>query len=354
MHPLSGFMGRPMHNRIELERPTLPLLDRHNRIHRSMRISVTDVCNIRCRYCMPGDAVQFMPPEQHLSYDELASIVRVCVRLGIHDYRITGGEPLTRPGLAELFSRLNDIAGVQSLALTTNGMMLKDQLSELTSAGLRRVNISLDTLRDDVFQKLCRRSGLHKVLEGIEAAVDEPRIQLRLNALVLRDINLEDAVELVAFARARRITLRFIEFMPLDADRSWTSQKMVSGQELREILANRFGAMLPVKSNNASQPSVDYQFEDGSQVGFIDSVSSPFCNLCDRLRLTADGKLRNCLFGKEEWDLKGTLAISNNEAEFSTTLEQTIRNCVDAKAAAHGIETQGFQRPQRSMYQIGG
>lgn len=334
---------------------SLPLLDQHHRIHRSMRISVTDVCNIRCQYCMPDGPVQFLPNNQLLSYQQIAQIAAVCSELGIEKYRITGGEPLARPNLHELFESLAKIPGIKDVALTTNGMMLKDQVAALVAAGLRRVNISLDTLQEETFQKLSRRSGLSRVLEGIEAALDQPQLSVRLNALVLRDVNLNDVVELVLFANSRKVTMRFIEFMPLDASRSWTQSRMVSGSELRQLLSDRVGPLTPVASNNPAQPSTDYQFADGSCVGFIDSVSSPFCSRCDRLRLTADGKLRNCLFGKEEWNVKTLFATCNDDPlEFRQQFEKTIRDCVLAKAAAHGIDKAQFQPPERAMYQIGG
>jgi GTP 3',8-cyclase len=334
----------------------LPLVDRYQRVHRAMRISVTDVCNIRCQYCMPDGEVKFLAKDRHLSYSQIARVVQVCAGLGIKDYRLTGGEPLVRPGLHELISSLLEIRGVADVALTTNGMLLKDQLPQLVAAGLRRVNISLDTLSEDTFKRLSRRAGLHLVLEGIEAALSEPRLQVRLNALVLRDVNLPDIIELVQFAKTRQITMRFIEFMPLDAERTWNQTRMVAGQELRELLASHFGPLTPHKSLDPAQPATDYTFADGTSVGFIDSVSQPFCSRCDRLRLTSDGKLRNCLFGKQEWDIGQLLSqpASQYPAELDQQLETLLRECVDAKAAAHGIDDPQFQPPARAMYQIGG
>lgn len=334
----------------------LPLIDRFQRVHRAMRISVTDVCNIRCQYCMPDGQVHFLPHDQHLTFAQIARIVRVCAALGIQEYRLTGGEPLVRPGLHELVSDLLDIQGVADVALTTNGMLLKTQLPELVAAGLRRVNISLDTLNEQTFQRLSRRAGLYQVLEGIEAVLAEPALKVRLNALVLRDVNFEDVIELVEFAKTRRVTLRFIEFMPLDAERAWQQHRVVSGEELRQLLSNRFGPLTPVRAEDPAQPASDYVFADGSKVGFIDSVSQPFCSRCDRLRLTSDGKLRNCLFGKQEWDIGQLLKQSANLAsdDLDRSLERLLRECVLAKNAAHGIADPQFQPPARAMYQIGG
>ncbi len=332
----------------------LPLIDRHHRVHRSMRISVTDVCNIRCQYCMPDGQIAFLPQDRHLSYSQIARIVAACTRLGIHDYRITGGEPLMRPNLDQLIARLTELNGVDQVAITTNGMLLKSQLPALMQAGLKRVNISLDTLNDATFQRMSRRAGLERVLEGVEAALDQPQLTIRLNALILRDVNLNDVVELVKFARSRQVTIRFIEFMPLDGSRSWSTDRMVSGHELRQHIADRVGALHLVPSDNPSQPSTDYQFEDGSRVGFIDSVTSPFCNRCDRIRLTSDGKLRNCLFGTREWNVTDLLAAYTDELQFRQQFEVRIRECVMAKAAAHGIDQPSFQQPERAMYQIGG
>lgn len=319
-----------------------------------MRISVTDVCNIRCQYCMPDGPISFLPQDRHLSYSQIVRIVAACTQLGIHDFRITGGEPLMRPHLDQLVAQLTRLDGVNQVAITTNGMLLKAQLPALMQAGLKRINISLDTLSDANFQRMSRRAGLDRVLEGVEAALDQPQLTVRLNALVLRDVNLNDVVDLVQFARSRRVTIRFIEFMPLDASRSWSTDKMVSGHDLRQLISERVGALQLVPSDNPAQPSMDYQFEDGTQVGFIDSVTSPFCNRCDRLRLTSDGKLRNCLFGTQEWDLIELLTTFSDENQFRQHFEQRVRECVMAKAAAHGIDQPSFQQPERAMYQIGG
>ncbi len=327
----------------------LPLIDSFGRLHRSLRISVTDRCNIRCQYCMP-EIASFMQSDKLLSFEEIHALVEVVATLGIRKLRITGGEPLMRPNLARLLSMLSGVKGIEDIALTTNGMLLADQISELAAAGLKRVNISLDTLSEETFRKLSRREGLDAVLAGIEAALAQPGMGVRLNALVMRDINLDDVYALVEFARERKITLRFIEFMPLDAERSWNRQQMVSGAELRAALEERYGPLVKAVSTDPAQPSTDYTFADGQgELGFIDSVTQPFCSGCDRLRLTADGKLRNCLFSREEWDVRTWLRSFD-----AAQLETTIRQCLAAKRAAHGIDAVDFVQPQRAMFQIGG
>ena len=342
--------------------PSLPLIDGFGRIHRSLRISVTDRCNIRCQYCMP-EVASFLPHGALLSFDEITQFVRVVTALGVRDLRVTGGEPLMRPQLPELLRRLVSIPDLNDLALTTNGMLLADQLPQLVSAGLRRVNISLDTLSEAVFRRLSRRAGLDQVLAGIDAAAREPALQVRLNALVMRDVNFDEVLELVEFAIDRSIPIRFIEFMPLDAERAWNRTQMVSGEEMRARLSARFGILVKLERRDSSQPSTDYTFADGSGVvGFIDSVSQPFCSACDRLRLTADGKLRNCLFGLEEWDVRELLrqpntapfAAGEGGIEVTKAIESTVRSCLAAKRAAHGIDAVDFAPPERAMFQIGG
>ncbi len=328
---------------------TLPLVDRFGRVHRSLRISVTDACNIRCQYCMPAD-VRFQPREQHLSFGEITALVKVTAQMGVCNLRITGGEPLLRPRLHELVSMLRDVEGVEELALTTNGMLLAEQMTCLADAGLTRVNISLDTLSESKFKQLTRRDGLDRVLEGIAAAIATPGVQVKLNALVLRDLNLDDVLDIVEFAQQRDVAIRFIEFMPLDGERNWTRDRMVRGDELRQLISRHLGPLTPVPAADASQPATDYRLAGGGRVGFIDSVSQPFCGKCDRLRLTADGKLRNCLFGREEWDVAALLQQGADTQELQRLLAAAVR----AKHAAHGIAEPGFQPPQRAMYQIGG
>lgn len=338
------------HGQIRPVAPPLPLIDQFDRVHRSLRISITDICNIRCQYCMPSEAVQFMPRDHLLSYDAIVEFARIAISCGISRFRITGGEPLTRPGLATLVQNLDQLDGAKDLAMTTNGMLLAKHAAELATAGLRRVNISLDTLREETFKRLSRRDGIASVVEGIDAALAN-NFEVKLNSLVLRDINSQDVIELVDFARTRDITVRFIEFMPLDADGAWNSDTMVSGAELRRTIEQEIGPLSPIASKSAAQPAREFSLPGGGRVGFIDSVSQPFCGNCDRLRLTAEGKLRNCLFGQEEWDVARLLSASTIDRQ---EIESSMRRCIQAKHAAHGIDNANFVPPKRAMYQIGG
>jgi cyclic pyranopterin phosphate synthase len=298
---------------------------------------------------MPAGDIAFLPRDELLTYEEIVRFVECVASLGVSRIRLTGGEPLIRKNLASLIALLKANPSVESIALTTNAMLLADQIGALTNAGLDQINISLDTLREDIFKKLSRREGLDRVLEGIDAALSFG-FRPRLNAVLMQGINDGDAAALVEFARERGLIMRFIEYMPLDSEREWNGKQLVSGEELRRRLADQLGQIVPVTRSDPSRPSQEYDFVDGGgRVGFIDSVTSPFCEACDRLRLTAEGKLRNCLFGREEWDVRGLLRTGAIEE-----LKSEIQACVQAKFAGHGIGEAGFAPPTRAMYQIGG
>ncbi|MCY2985357.1 MAG: GTP 3',8-cyclase MoaA [Planctomycetota bacterium] len=327
-----------------------PLVDSFGRVHESLRISVTDACNIRCRYCMPETVLGFLPQNRLLKYDSIARIASIFARAGVHKIRLTGGEPLMRPNLEKLIEQLAVTPGLRQIAMTTNAMLLTDKIVSLEKAGLTHINISLDTLRENAFREISRRDGLDQVLAGIDAAVSS-RLKVRLNALVLREINLQDCVPLVEFARQRNLFIRFIEFMPLDADRQWSQDQVVNGHELRLHLETHFGPLTPIDRLDPSQPASDFGFADGQGgVGFIDPVSQPFCKSCNRIRLTADGKLRNCLFGREEWDLKGACETGASDQ----VIYDIAASCIQSKYASHGISSSDFKQPERAMYQIGG
>lgn len=328
-----------------------PLIDRFGRVHRSLRISVTDRCNIRCQYCMPAETIRFLPKHHLLSFEEIARLVAVVAPLGLRRLRLTGGEPLVRQNLDRLVAALKATPQVEEVALTTNGILLAEQLPALAAAGLDRINISLDTLRPATFERLSRREGLDRVLAGIDAAC-EAGYQPRLNALVLRDLNLDEVDDLVRFAVDRQLTLRFIEFMPLDADRAWQQERVVSGEELRRRLERAFGPLVPIDKPHSAQPAQDWEIA-GGRVGFIDPVSQPFCGDCDRLRLTAEGKIRNCLFGREEWDVRADLQTFQDR-ELDERIATRLRHALLAKHANHGIAQAEFRPPERAMYQIGG
>jgi cyclic pyranopterin phosphate synthase len=330
--------------------PLPPLIDSFGRVHESLRVSVTDACNIRCRYCMPETVASFLPQHRLLSFDSIARVVSVLARSGIRKVRLTGGEPLMRPNLERLVDKLAKIQGLAQIAMTTNAMLLSDRVSALESAGLTHINISLDTLREAAFKRISRRDGLDAVLRGIESAV-ATKLVVRLNALLMRDINLQDCIPLVEFARTKNLFIRFIEFMPLDADRQWSQDQVVSGTELRSVLESHFGSLTSIGRSDPAQPSSDFGFQDGrGGVGFIDPVSQPFCQSCNRVRLTADGKLRNCLFSQEEWDLKAACESNASDHE----IYSIATACIRKKYASHGISESNFKQPERAMYQIGG
>ena len=333
-----------------MTKPT-PLIDSHGRVHTSLRISITDRCNIRCFYCMPAENVKFRPRNELLSYEEIERFASVAARLGINRLRITGGEPLVRNNLAELIERLSAIDGIHDIALTTNGILLAEQAAKLKTAGLQRLNISLDTLDDDVFFQLSRRRGIDQVIAGIHAAKQLGFEKIRLNAIAIKSITEQEIVPLAMFARQHDLELRFIEFMPLDADDQWQRQQVLTGDKIKDILEASFCNLVPVTRNDPSQPAVDFQFSDGQgRIGFINPLSQPFCHNCNRIRITAEGQLRNCLFSTTEWDARKLLRNQGSDEQ----LEALIRSCVRGKNAAHGIDSDTFIKPQRAMYQIGG
>jgi cyclic pyranopterin phosphate synthase len=328
-----------------------PLVDGFGRRHTSLRISVTDRCNIRCFYCMPAEGVVFRPRAELLTFEEIERFVRALAPLGVNKLRLTGGEPLLRAELPELIRKLARVEGVHEIALTTNGMLLDGQAEALKRAGLQRLNISLDTLREEVFKQITRRSGLDSVLAGIAAAQRAGFQRIRLNAVAIHGISESEIIPLAEFARARVLELRFIEFMPLDADHHWSSNQVLSGAKIRAVLEEAFGPLVPAARRDASQPALDFKFADGrGGIGFINPVSEPFCGDCNRLRLTAEGQVRNCLFSAVEWDARQLLRSGASEEQ----LRCLVRDCVAAKAAAHGIGQREFHQPERAMYQIGG
>ncbi|HEX3654727.1 MAG TPA: GTP 3',8-cyclase MoaA [Pirellulales bacterium] len=330
---------------------SLPLLDTFGRVHSDLRISVTDRCNIRCFYCMPADNVEFARREDLLTFDEIERFVRIAATLGVRKLRLTGGEPLVRPNLGQLIQRLVAIPGIDDVALTTNGILLAEQAAQLKAAGLHRLNISLDTLDAATFLRIARRPGLDRVLAGIEAARQAGFQKIRLNAVAIRGMTETEVVPLARYSLQRGLELRFIEFMPLDADHAWDNSQVLSGAEILSMLEAELGRLDPLPVSNPSQPATDFRLADGSgTVGFINPVTEPFCGDCNRLRLTAEGQLRNCLFSTEEWDLRPLL---RGGADDAAIIDQ-VRVCVAAKRAGHGINSDHFLRPTRPMFQIGG
>jgi cyclic pyranopterin phosphate synthase len=316
-----------------------------------LRVSVTDRCNIRCFYCMPNENVRFRPRDELLTFEEITRFVSVVSQMGVRRLRLTGGEPLVRAELPRLVEMLAGLPGIDDLALTTNGILLTEQAAALRRAGLERLNVSLDTLREDVFQQISRREGLDRVLAGIAAAQQAGFAHIRLNAIAIHGLTEGEIVPLARFARDRGLELRFIEYMPLDAEQHWQSTDVLDGETIRRTLESEFGPLTPVPSPHPSQPATDFEYADRrGRIGLINPVSQPFCDACDRLRLTAEGQVRNCLFSTAEWDARAILRSGGSDDE----LAGLVRDCVLAKAPAHGIGTIDFVRPERAMYQIGG
>lgn len=328
-----------------------PLADRFGRVHTSLRIGVTDRCNIRCVYCMPDERVQFKPRAELLTFEEIERFVRLLVPLGVTRLRITGGEPLLRADLPVLVRKLAAIDGVTDIAMTTNGLRLAEYAAELREAGLQRLNISLDGLSESTFQRIAQRRGLDRVLEGIRVARSLGFQKLRINAVALLGITEPEIVPLGRFARREGLELRFIEFMPLGAARPWDAEQVLSGAVTRARLENAFGPLLPAPRDNPSQPAVDYEFADGvGRIGLINPVTEPFCTTCDRLRISAEGQVRNCLFSDVEWDARDLLRGGAGDAEIIAL----VRQCVQAKKNGRGSDSPGFVAPGRAMHELGG
>jgi cyclic pyranopterin phosphate synthase len=327
-----------------------PLIDSFGRVHSDLRISVTDRCNIRCFYCMPERGAEFAPLRSLLSLDQIARFVSAALPLGISKIRLTGGEPLLRPKLPRLIEALAPLPGIRDLALTTNGVQLASAATSLYAAGLRRLNIHLDTLDRERFRAITRRDDLDRVLAGIDAAIAAGFRSIKLNAVAIKGLTEPDVVSLVSFGRERNIEVRFIEFMPLDAQRLWSLDSVLTAGEMIGLLTREFGPLTPVRDADPRAPATEYMFADRYRVGFIASVSRPFCMNCNRLRLTADGKLRYCLFAREETDVKPLLDAADSDA----ALEAAIRSTVWQKWAGHDINGASFVAPERPMYSIGG
>ena len=334
--------------------PELPLVDSFGRLHNNLRISVTDRCNIRCFYCMPAEDVQFMDKSELLTFEEIERFVRVAVPLGIDKLRLTGGEPLVRRDLHRLVARLATIPGVKDIGLTTNGIFLADQAKGLYDAGLRRINVSLDALTAESFKKFTRRDGFENVIEGIKAAQRVGFDPVKVNAVSVRGFSENEIVPFGHFARETGVEVRFIEYMPLDADNAWERSKVLFAHEIIETLSASIMPLKPMSDKSAGGhggPATDFEFEDGiGRIGFIASISQPFCMSCNRIRITADGKLRNCLFSHDETDVRGLLRSDASDDRITAA----IRSSVASKKEGHEINTARFIQPDRPMYSIGG
>jgi cyclic pyranopterin phosphate synthase len=324
------------------------LVDGFGRVHRDLRISVTDRCNFRCTYCMPAEGLDWMAREDLLTYEELTRVARVCVeRFGFDGIRLTGGEPTVRANLSVLIEQLSSL-GVD-LSLTTNGTTLTNLAPALVSAGLERINISLDSLKRERFEQITRRDELDKVLEGIDAAVGAGLAPVKINCVVMRGVNDDEIVDFARFGRERGVTVRFIEFMPLDAQGEWTNEQVVTKAEIVAAIGNVF-PLEPV-AERESDPAARWRYVDGGgEFGVIPSVTEAFCESCDRVRLTADGMLRHCLFATRELDLRTLLRNGASDGDLAAAITAEV----GAKWAGHQINQVHFIRPARSMSQIGG
>jgi len=340
----------PADNKNESREPRR-LIDRFGRLHNNLRVSVTDRCNIRCFYCMPADNVEFMPREELLSFEEIERVVRIGTTLGIDRVRLTGGEPLVRRDLHRLVAKLVTIPGIVDIGLTTNGVLLTEQAKQLRDAGLKRLNISLDALDPEVFKRVTRRDSYDKVIAGIQAARDAGFSPIKINAVSVKGMTEDQIIPFAELARDTDTEVRFIEFMPLDADSQWQRDKVLFAADIIAIVEATFGPLRPVPSSNPNAPANDFEFADGrGRIGMIASVSQPFCSTCNRFRLTAEGKLRNCLFSMEETDVRNLLRGEGTD----TAIADAMVACIAAKNEGHEINTARFIQPDRPMYSIGG
>jgi cyclic pyranopterin phosphate synthase len=324
---------------------TAALVDTFGRVATDLRVSLTDKCNLRCTYCMPAEGLPWLPTPELLTDDELVRLVTVAASLGVRTVRLTGGEPLIRPGLPGLIARL---AGLVELSLTTNGLGLTRLAQPLADAGLRRVNVSLDTLRPDRFLELTRRDRFAEVVAGLAAAAAAGLSPVKVNTVLMRGVNEDEALDLLDWCLERGYELRFIEQMPLDPQHAWDRAVMVTAEEILERLSLRH-TLSPAERGSA--PAEVWLVDGGpARVGVVGSVTRPFCESCDRIRLTADGQLRNCLFAREESDLRTALRAGATDAEHAVRMQAAVR----AKKAGHGIDEPDFLQPDRPMSAIGG
>src|SRR6187397_778433 len=327
-----------------------PLRDSWGREIKSVRVSVTDKCNFRCTYCMPAEGLEWLPKHEVLSFEEIERLVRVLARMGVDEVRLTGGEPLVRRDLPTLVGMLAATPGVRDLSLTTNGVLLDRFAAPLVQAGLTRINVSLDSLSHVRFAEITRRDALDRVLAGLAEAERYPELRpIKVNCVAIKGFTEEEMPGLAELGRRRPYVVRFTEFMPLDADEAWREDDVLTGDEIRALIEERWPLEeIPAKPSSTARR---FRFADGAgEIGFVNPVSEPFCSSCDRIRLTADGQLRTCLFSRREWDLKTPLRDGATDDE----LAELIRFAVRHKELKHKINDAGFVRASRSMSQIGG
>lgn len=327
-----------------------PLIDGHGRTIEDLRVSVTDRCNFRCQYCMPAEGLPWLERDAILSFEEIERLVRLLAEMGVSDVRLTGGEPLVRRHFPTLVAMLAAVPGVEDLSLTTNGYLLERDAAALVDAGIKRVNVSIDSLQRDRFFHMTRRDSLPQVMRGLEALAAHPEVHpVKVNAVAMRGFTEHEAIPFAEFARSNAFQVRFIEFMPLDADHSWTPDSVLTGEELRSMIDSVYP--LEELPREPSATARVFRFKDGQgEIGFINPVSEPFCADCNRIRLTAEGKLRTCLFSMHETDLREPLRSGASDDE----LEVLIRAAVWRKELKHRVGEAGFRQPPRTMSAIGG
>jgi cyclic pyranopterin phosphate synthase len=327
-----------------------PLRDGHGRFIRDVRISVTDRCNFRCQYCMPAEGLPWLERSDVLSFEEIERLVSLLASMGVHDVRLTGGEPLVRREFPRLAAMIAAVPGVRDLSVTTNGFLLERDAAALVEAGINRFNVSVDSLQRDRFFEMTRRDALPRVLRGLEVLAQFPEAHpIKINAVGMRNFTETEILPMAEFARTHPYEVRFIEFMPLDADHTWDRSLVLSGEEIRAAIQEVYP--LAPEPREPSATARVYRFADGEgKIGFINPVSEPFCGDCDRIRVTAEGKLRTCLFSLHETDLRAALRDNLTDDEIRTI----IRDAVWRKELKHGVNDPGFRQPKRTMSQIGG
>jgi len=326
------------------------LIDGMGRTIVNLRISVTDRCNFRCTYCMPADNVEFMDRSKLLSFEEIQRVAQIVSRMGINRLRLTGGEPLMRKNLPELIKMLNEVDGIDDIAMTTNAYFLKDQAQSLKEAGLKRLNVSLDALDPDKFRDVNRRDCLQSVLDGLDTARKVGFKSIKINAVAVRNFSETEIMNLIKMGRSDGFEIRFIEFMPLDSDKVWERDKVLFGHEIVEMIKKNY-ELVPIDNSLEIGPASEYEFADGKgKLGIITAVSNPFCDHCNRIRMTADGKLRTCLFSTQETNLKELIRSGATDE----TIIETIKKAVLLKEPGHKINLDDFERPTRAMHAIGG
>ena len=332
----------------ETSRPKL--IDGMGRTIVNLRISVTDRCNFRCTYCMPADNVEFMDRSNLLSFEEIQRVAQIVSRMGINRLRLTGGEPLMRKNLPVLIKMLNEVDGIDDIAMTTNAYFLKDQAQSLKDAGLKRLNVSLDALDPEKFRDVNRRDCLQSVLDGLDTARKVGFKSIKINAVAVRNFSETEIMSLIEMGRSDGFEVRFIEFMPLDSDKVWERDKVLFGHEIVNMIKENY-ELVPIDNSLEIGPASEYNFADGKgKIGIITAVSNPFCDHCNRIRMTADGKLRTCLFSTEETNLKELIRSGATDK----TIIETLKQAVLVKEPGHKINLDDFERPTRAMHAIGG